>query len=102
MDPPLAKDYIINDYEVNDSGNGNIGYPLDYYTDYNELVTSPSIRTMNDPYQAANSKMDSNLRRPDISSLMKLKDLRDLYQVPKSVPKKNFQRKPKPKYHYYY
>ena len=100
MNPPVAKDYIINDYDVTDSG--NIGYPLDYtYTDYNELVTSPSIRTMNDPYQAANSKMDSNFR-PDISSLMKLKDLRDLYQVPKSVPKKILQRKPKPKYHYYY
>ena len=98
--------------------NGNTGYPmsLDYSYPSNELVTSPSIRIMNNSPQknvanfrendiiTKNNNIKSKNVQPSISSLMKLSDLRKIYNVPKPILKKKHlpRRKNKPSRYIYY
>ena len=101
----------FKDYDdiTNTNQNGNTGYPmsLDYsYPSSNELVTSPSIRIMNNnPNTHKNVKsIKSKNVQPSISSLMKLSDLRKIYNVPKPILKKKYhpRRKNKPSRYIYY
>lgn len=99
--------------------NIDTGYPmsLDYtYPSSNELVTSPSIRIMNNNPQknvvnfrendiiTKNNNIKSKNVQPSISSLMKLSDLRKIYNVPKPILKKKHlpRRKNKPSRYIYY
>ena len=106
----------FKDYDdiTNTNQNGNTGYPmsLDYSYPSNELVTSPSIRIMNNnnpnPHEnnvnvIAKSIKSKNVQ-PSISSLMKLSDLRKIYNVPKPILKKKYhpRRKNKPPSRYIY
>ena len=90
---------------------------LDYtYPSSNELVTSPSIRIMNNNPQknvvnfrendiiTKNNNIKSKNVQPSISSLMKLSDLRKIYNVPKPILKKKHlpRRKNKPSRYIHY
>ena len=82
------------------------------YTSYpsNELVTSPSIRIMNNNHshkngaKIENSNIKSKNVQPSISSLMKLSDLRKMYNVPKPILNRKHpqRRKNKPSRYIYY
>ena len=99
--PPIPTEY---DYDAVDSSN-NVGYPLDYTysSDYNDIATSPTTRTVSKPiynmpqpqpiYEVTPRPTYSS-PEPSITSLMRLSELRNIYNVPKPPVKKK-QMKPK-------